>query len=251
MECPKCKKDNIEGAKFCRYCGFELGGKINIMDRFPNYNFVPTNLIDWKKPWFARLRTIIFSIFFIASFSVLCYSIASYFSRYSYVESYRDTDYYGENEKQYYRGHVNDNFFGVYSRSSWRSTTESEARNDALRYYNEDIIGVTILSFILLLISLLTIIYGKRKYPQKTNHLNNYADYVQKYRYSGFIRGRKAPILKFYVKDNHMGLLDVAHYCVFLSAQYDRLEWREKDKYLNARTGDREFIIDIYGKELK
>ena len=48
-----------------------------------------------------------------------------------------------------------------------------------------------------------------------------------------------------------MGLLDVAHYCVFLSAQYDRLEWREKDKYLNARTGDREFIIDIYGKELK
>lgn len=115
----------------------------------------------------------------------------------------------------------------------------------------ERVFPFLIIGIVLSVLSILAIKYGKRQYPAKDNLLKNSADYIQKYRYTGLIRGRKKPILKFFVKDNKMGLVDVAHYCVFLPAKYDVLEWREKNKYLNATIGNRTFIIDINGNELK
>ena len=222
MKCPHCSQNHPEGTKYCIEtgklilsniictncgasipsdslycpdCGKELvasnSTSVNIMNRFPEYNFVPTNFYDWRKPWLARFATIIALII-----SVLLFVIA----------------------------------IGCFLIHNW---VEGNI--------------VLLIAIIFLLISLQV----KRKYPSKTNHLYNYADYVQKYKYSGSIRGKKTPILKFYVKDNRMGLLDVAHYCVFLAAQYDKLEWRENNKYLKASLGNQSFIIDIYGKELK
>lgn len=251
MKCHKCNTDNLDGAKFCRNCGSEIsGGSVfttNVMDRFPKYNFVPTNLIEWEKPWFAKIRTVLFSIIFSITFFMFCYSVASFFSYYSYVDNKYD-DYYEETR---YSGHVHDAFLGIYSRNSYDDETESKARFYAENNYKEDVtIGLVVFGMFSL-ISLLVIIFGRRKYPAKNNQLRYLADYVQKYRYTGFMQGRKTPILKFYVKDNKMGLLDVAHYCVFLPAQYDKLEWREKNKFLNATLGNKLFIVDIYGKELK
>lgn len=66
MKCPNqdCGVENREGASFCRACGAKLAPQAtNIMDKFPDYNFVPTNLIDWKKPWLANIRTAFFTVF--------------------------------------------------------------------------------------------------------------------------------------------------------------------------------------------
>ena len=248
MKCPKCKIENPEEAKYCRNCGYKLvGGSFVssiVMDRFPEYKFIPTNFIDWKKPWIAKIRTILFSIIFAVSLFMFCYSIASVFCNNSYVESisinYENTEY---------RVSVNDAFLRIYSAICYRSI-ESDARSDAEQDYKEIVSAGIIISGLISLISLIIIKFCRRKFPPKNNQLSNVADYVQKYRYTGFIRGRK-PILKFYVKDNKMGLLDVAHYCVFLNAQYDKLEWREKNKLLKASLNNKTFIIDIHGKDLK
>lgn len=44
MECIYCNSYNIEGALFCRNCGKELSGGRNIIESFPEYDFVPTSL---------------------------------------------------------------------------------------------------------------------------------------------------------------------------------------------------------------
>ena len=251
MKCNNCGTENSCDAKFCRRCGSELAKKndmrTNVMDRYPKYHFVPTNLLDWKRPWFARLRTTLFSIILVCCFLFFCYSVAALFLYNSRVEKWHSNN----QNHEYFQCDIKDKIGGVYMKYTIYNETELRASKRTLWYYQRDIISGIIITCLISFISIIVIIYGSRKYPQKSNRLSNYADYVQKYRYSGFIRGRKNPILKFYVKDNRMGLLDVAHYSVFLSAQYDRLEWREENKYLNATSGNRTYIIDIYGKELK
>lgn len=59
MKCLYCKGENIEGARFCRICGKELGGgRLSIIDSFPEYDFVPTSL-----PFFSS-KTYNFKLFF-------------------------------------------------------------------------------------------------------------------------------------------------------------------------------------------
>ena len=248
MKCPHCDTENPQSAKFCRTCGNELTDGMNstptIMDKFPEYNFQPTKFYEWKKPWLARIRTILFSTVFCLSFSMLCYSILALIfcdSNYKQEESYDGSIYY---EAKY------SDAFNLYTDWGY-GDNYIEALNDARNDYQEIVLLAVLVFFLLSLISVLVIFWGRRKFPSKNNKLRDVADYVEKYRYTGFIRGRKKPILKFYVKDNEMGLLDVAHYNVFLPAQYDILAWREKNKYLNATLNDSSFVIDIYGEKLK
>lgn len=292
MKCPNpnCGVENREGASFCRACGTRLAPQAtNIMDKFPDYNFVPTNLIDWKKPWLARIVRFVFLI-------ILCISVIKLFiCLYAWINPIVDSEkavaeikhddwgdeYYertstisciqetpGDDSvllldttknvwRQYvkvtdpFRKHLYYYRESSYSMSYYKEHEEGIIKNTISYYrYNYFIVPIVIF-FILLLISVLIIVLYKRVFPNKNTNPRSLADYIQKYQYTGLIRGRKKPILKFFVKDNKMGLMDVAHYCVFLPAQYDVLEWREKNKYLNATVGNRTFIIDINGNELK
>ena len=143
----------------------------------------------------------------------------------------------------------------------WEYKYEGEIENpvsytteNALRSYRNDIVfgGIwCIIITVLLFIMRNFVICGYPKRHKGTKPLHEVADYCQKYSYWGIFRRRKTPKYVFFVKDNLFGILDVAHYSVFLPARYDFLSWREKNKYLNAVINGRNCIIDIYGKELK
>ena len=258
MKCPNCGVENREGASFCRACGAKLAPQAtNIMDKFPDYDFVPTNLIDWKKPWLAKIRSFFFLIIL---------PLAVLFSFYSLIVIINPTEkfynevfenYYNKQGELYYCFEVSDPLLNIFdTKRACKREVFTAADSDTIDctievFRIETVLPYLILGVVLSMLSILAIKYGKRQYPAKDNLLKNSADYIQKYRYTGLIRGRKKPVLKFFIKDNKMGLMDVAHYCVFLTAQYDVLEWREKNKYLNATTGNRTFIIDINGNELK
>ena len=191
MKCCNCETVNIEGAKFCRSCGHELVENTdNIMDKYPLYNFVPTNLIYWKRPFTAKIISALSFFVFIISFLGL---LGSYYMLYRFI------------------------FFG----------------------------------FLMLITGTLSYRLNKKFPSKKTAPLREVADYIQNYWYTGLFRYQKTPKLKFFVKQGKFGLMDVANYTPFLPAKYDFLAWREKDEYLIAKQNDREFIIDIYGKELK
>ena len=211
------------------------------MDEYPEYDFIPTNLIDWKRPWFALVRTVASLIILVFAIVMLCYSIVSFVN--PTIESI-------SKETGIYYVHVIDSPLEIFSSSDFSDDSEIVAKEHALSGYNDEIFSCCIAHVVLSIISILLLVFGIRKYPSKDNHISNIADYVQKYSYSGW-KGRTTPILKFYVKDYHMGLLDVAHYNVFLKARYDKLDWRVKGQYLNAKIGDKSLVIDIYGKELK
>ena len=128
-----------------------------------------------------------------------------------------------------------------------------ESANKSLENYRR-IRKVDIMYGILLVFFLLFLQYlfcGYIPLSKKNVELKVVADYVQKYSYWGIFRKRKSPKFILFIKDNKFGILDVAHYKVYLPAQYDYLEWREKKKYLNATLNGRKFIIDINGNELK
>lgn len=287
MKClnPDCGVENRDGAKFCRACGAKLASQsTNIMDKFPGYNYVPTNLIGWKKPWLAKIVRYIFIIILCLSVIKLFFCLYAWFNpivesekayakiihtewgieyeRTSTISCIKKTpgddsvlliDTTKNVERQYvkvtdpFRRHLYnyDNDESSWSMNYYKEHEEGIIKNQISFYRYEYFKVPIVLFFVLLLISVLIIVLYKRAFPNKSTNLRSLADYIQKYRYTGLIRGRKKPILKFFVKDSKMGLMDVAHYCVFLPAQYDVLEWREKNKYLNATIGNRTFIIDV------
>ncbi len=246
MKCLKCGTENMKTAKFCRNCGRELNNtqsvSYNVMDRFPEYGFVPTNFYDWRRPWPARISCVIASILLVGSFCLMVACIVDCFVDRGYRDEYRE--YFNDYRVETYS--YTRMFHGI-SYSEDLETAVEVAFRDKNRQINQSLIKSCILSVLFGIF----LYYGRRRFPEKNNQLRKLADYVQRYRYTGLSEGRNTPVLIFYVKDNKMGLLDVAHYCVFLTAQYDKLEWRETNKYLNAIIGKRKFMIDIYGKELK
>lgn len=243
MKCKKCRIENDASAKFCRACGASLDSKPleNIMDKYPKYEFVPTNLIEWEKP---KLSRSIFCIFLVGCVISLVTSIY-FFCSYNW---YYTVDIY-EIEPSEYFAKVSDYCHLVYGcefgndRSVWLST-KAEFQEKCIAF----IIGFGILSIISGGICYIVF----RPYPSSsTKSIRAYADYIQKYTYTGVFSSRSKPMFRFYVKDNKFGLMDVSHYKVHLNAEYDLLSWREKGKFLTAHQGNRVFIIDINGKELK
>ena len=232
MKCRKCGTGNIAGARFCRHCGESLANVENVMDIYPKLKFVPTNFMDWKKPKVGMFAKCVFRI---AMFVVLIQIIYCFIALFKWNYSY--SPYWG---CDVYRDPLHLNLY-------YMTTCKSVGA------YRESL-------FVLLswLVSCLFGLYIATKYfvimlstPKKATPLHEVADYCQKYSYWGIFGRRKTPKYIFFVKDNLFGILDVAHYSVFLPARYDFLSWREKNKYLNAVINGRNCIIDIYGKELK
>lgn len=279
--CSKCMSKNIDKALFCRHCGSKLirnCPSINVLERYPEMNFVPTNFYDWRKPrvgmvlkFLLRVLTIIF-----LSFSIyMMYSLENYNEDW---ESYNDRDSGIEEHYCYIKDpfelfcrnwcvvfYVDGKFCSSYERVEddygsisykpsgeiyeERSWGDFKARK---RYRQEAFYFIGLFFSISLALFLLTyIICGYPKRPKDMEPLSRYADYVQKYSYWGIFRRRKAPKFVLFVKDGLFGILDVAHYKIFLPARYDYLDWREYGKYLDASFDDRNFLIDIHGNKLK
>lgn len=270
-KCNECHSVNNSNAKYCRCCGVVLE---NILKLYPKMRLVPTNFYDWRKP---KIGIIIKFILYIAITICIAFSIFSIFSYYNYYqtssqwlagEEYKFTEftvrtsnvvdivYFGYGYTYKIKGNwypdvdVSDDgqIFGVGERCSKRNS-EIESLNDYRKQIEGAIFRFCLIGIVLFMIKYFICTYPNR--PKGLKTLNNYADYVQKYSYWGIFRKRKTPKFILFIKDNKFGILDVAHYKVYLPAQYDYLEWREKKKYLNATLNDRKFIIDINGNELK
>ena len=280
MKCRKCGIENATEAKFCRHCGTRMSDGKNVMDKYPKMELVPTNMIDWKKPKVGMFLKFILLIPIAIGFFVICFSIWSlfYYNQHGYedndsYETYIEdplggfmlwADVYGHAYKwngSWYESYDSYDNIDSDGNVQWEYKYEGEIENpvsytteNALRSYRNDIVfgGIwCIIITVLLFIMRNYIICGYPKRPKGTKPLHEVADYCQKYSYWGIFRRRKTPKYVFFVKDNLFGILDVAHYSVFLPARYDFLSWREKNKYLNAVINGRNCIIDIYGKELK
>lgn len=280
MKCRKCGIENATEAKFCRHCGTRMSDGKNVMDKYPKMELVPTNMIDWKKPKVGMFLKFILLIPIAIGFFVICFSIWSlfYYNQHGYedndsYETYIEdplggfmlwADGYGHAYKwngSWYESYDSYDNIDSDGNVQWEYKYEGEIENpvsytteNALHSYRNDIVfgGIwCIIITVLLFIMRNYIICGYPKRPKGTKPLHEVADYCQKYSYWGIFRRRKTPKYVFFVKDNLFGILDVAHYSVFLPARYDFLSWREKNKYLNAVINGRNCIIDIYGKELK
>lgn len=279
MKCRKCGTENSTGAKFCRHCGTRMSDGKNVMDKYPKMGLVPTNMIDWKKPRMGIFIKTLLSIpiailLFLSLYCVWSYNF--YNQRglnsecgnglkayYTEIEDplefgwYRETGCYNFNDGYYsdYEYEYDDNgderkvSAGEYISNPVEWTAEK-----SLFQYRGLLVNIFMSSAfgaIALFLIMHFVICGYSKRPKGTKPVCEVADYCQKYSYWGIFRRRKTPKFVFFVKDGQFGILDVAHYSVFLPARYDFLSWREKNKYLNAVINGRNFIIDIYGKELK
>lgn len=269
--CKECHSINNSDAKYCRHCGaiFMQNHRRNILEQFPKMKLVPTNFYDWRKPKVGKFLKFILFIPIVIDLFIICFSIWSlfFYSQHEFEYSYSYNTYIKdplEGMIPWARGDVyaykwNGNWYKYYD--TFDEKYEGEivdpilyTTDNALRDYRSNIVigGIwCIIIMIFLFVFRNYIICGYPKRPKDVKLLSFYADYVQKYSYWGIFRKRKTPKFVLFVRDNMFGILDVAHYKVYLPAQYDYLEWREKKKYLNATLNDRNFIIDIHGNELK
>lgn len=244
----------------------------NIMERFPKMHLVPTNLMDWKKPLVGIFikRIFLIPILLSAIFCIFC--VFSLYHYNQYKEDMWDDTYCTVTQtlagtfpfhESYSCFKFNNRY---YSNFNWDSNNDRIPSGDyipnpkewtaerSLYEYKKVVISAFFVSSaigLVLFVIMHFIICGYSNRPKGTKKLREVADYCQRYSYWGIFRNRKTPKFVFFVKDNKFGLLDVAHYSVFLPANYDSLEWREKKKYLNAVITGRNYIIDIYGRELK
>ena len=88
------------------------------------------------------------------------------------------------------------------------------------------------------------VIYSRKRMLPKDYKLSDVADYVKRYNYF-------SNRYTFYVKDGKYGLLDVRKFKVHFPAEYDMMEWRVFNKLLVVTKGNRQYMIDILGNELK
>lgn len=244
MKCSNCETVNIEGAKFCRCCGLELvKNTVNVMDKYPKYNFVPTSLMPWKEPNLANFSSFLFFTGFIILFIYFILGIYCWF--------YYETKYYHYEPSDEYKCIIQSNSFLSHAYGD-RYKTKVEAFRDAISSYEESATEtISAVGALMLIAGAMSYSLNKKIPTKKTAPLREVADYIQNYWYTGLCRYQKTPKLKFFVKQGKFGLMDVANYTPFLPAKYDFLAWRDKDEYLIAKQNDREFIIDIYGNELK
>ncbi len=242
MICKHCKAENAEGAKFCYKCGKTLvNSNINVMDVYPKYSFIATNLEKWKEPYMHK----IFRRYFIVSALLLCYSLFSYIIYDTDVE-YKTNDDWVEVikvDKLHMLYIIDPRMDGVgYAKEL------SEAKREAYDGYKYGLNKVTLTLGLCSMVLFILVAYTKgEELDSEVLELKDVADYVQAYTYSGF----KKPSYKFFIKDGKFGLLDVSAYKVQIPAEYDKLSWREKDKYLNATLNSENIIIDINGNILK
>lgn len=287
-KCNNCHSINNSDAKYCRLCGakFIQETSRNILEQYPNIKLVSTNYYNWRKPYIGMIIAIIIYIPIIECFCVSTYNLLSYFvytqqdmgisTEEYYLPKHhgtKTTDLFGYLGNEGYTYEIDGRWYSEYSeiesyneidstgtyekikvfepRGVECSKDYSAAKSlDSYKHERKDLFlagGIVFLFFLLLKF----IICGFNRYTKKTKPLRLYADYVQKYSYWGIFRRKKTPKFVLFVKDNMFGILDVAHYKVFLPAQYDYLEWLEKKKYLNATLDGRNLIIDIHGNELK
>lgn len=262
MNCYKNENLNNVEAKLSKTFG--VGAGLNMMDLYPKFKFVPTNLIDWKKPKVGMVIKRFFYIPILLSVLWCLYCVWAY-NVYN-QDGYNTGDGYETyTTNRYFYGMFNGRSCCYNIEGSYYSDCDVEygmyvanpvawTAKESLRSYRENVSFVflgTLATGIVLFVIMHFLVCGYPKRPKDTKPLREVADYCQKYSYWGIFRKRKTPKFVFFVKDGKFGILDVAHYAVFLQAKYDFLSWREKNKYLNAVIAGRHCIIDIFGRELK
>jgi len=77
MRCPKCNFDNTIGAKYCRQCGYDFKSEQSIIDKYPEYGFVPISVVRKKPSIIVIVLFILTSLIFLLLFCSILLAIFS------------------------------------------------------------------------------------------------------------------------------------------------------------------------------
>lgn len=243
--CNKCGLHNDKEAKFCRSCGCELL-PANVMDRYPKLKLRPTSLYSWKEPQTAQFFKGLFGVIAVAAIICFIYSAISY-SDYHIAYSHESVDEYST----WYSILLEDPMLGIYEGFGYDRDYNEAISAASRRYYDECLVGLILSGLGILLFGFLAIRTKAKMKPKDAPELQEIADYIQDYNYTGLSHGKKNPLYKFFVKNEKFGVLRVDDYSIQIPAQYDMLEWREKGRMLTATTPFGKCILDINGKVLQ
>lgn len=197
-------------------------------EKFKGYNFVPTNYLQWQQYTVPKARVILISILLAIPSFIFLYAVISYFApEIDYSEYYKEWRVADP---------LNLEFGWDYDRDLL----------SAMENYHEDLVPFMIAPLIFMAIFLTLLILSIKKMPRRVTApvpINELADYVQK-AYSG-------RVYSFFLKDGKMGLLNSKTLSVQLNPVYDKLKWKEKQRFIEAEQDGVSFVIDINGNILK
>lgn len=200
-------------------------------EKFKRYGFIPTNFLKWEQFNTPKAGAIISGLFLSVLSLVLLYTVISYLAPHIDFDESRDA---------YHWWHIDDplDFDIGYSWSNDRDKALEDYHDDLVPFFTVPLIGILIFSAFL--------IFFIKKIPQRVINptpIKEFADYVQ--------RGYSGRVYSFFLKDGKMGLLNSKTLTAQLNPVYDKLKWKEKNRFLEAEKDGTFFVIDINGNILK
>lgn len=93
-------------------------------------------------------------------------------------------------------------------------------------------------------------IWLKKEYLLSPNHYRKRKKRLFEYDYIQSYTSRREQYV-FIVKNQQFGLYDVKRIKIQLMPDYELLSWKTKGEILNATKNGRQFLIDVYGNELR
>lgn len=197
-------------------------------EKFKGYGFVPTNYLEWQQYTGPKARVILISIYLAIPSFILLYTLISYIA--PNIE-------YVEKADRYW---VIDPFY-LHIGYAWDNNITS-----AMKEYYGDLLPFLIVSLIFVAIFIVLLILSIKKLPKQVPYpepINEIADYVQK--------AYSSRVYSFFLKDGKMGLLNSKTLSVQLNPVYDKLKWKENQRFIEAEMDGVSFVIDVNGNILK
>lgn len=189
---------------------------------------MPTNYLEWQQYTVPKTRVILISILLAIPSFILLYTLLSYITP--------DIMYFEKRD----RYNVRDPF-DLYFGHAWDDNITS-----AMKEYYGDLLPFLIVSLIFVAIFIVLLILSIKKLPKRVTApvpINEFADYVQK--------GYSGRVYSFFLKDGKMGLLNSKTLSVQLNPVYDKLKWKEAQRFIEAEMDGVSFVIDVNGNILK
>lgn len=258
MKCKKCNAENPDDAKYCRACGETLP-QGNAMERLAGYHFVPVSIVKIRGGGWAKFLCIFLLPFFLTALFFAVYSLLSVsVSRHVYADENGAEYEWCENGScrearvrvydggmgmfRAYNWMVYDKngtcpSHGAFSQSKWNNEIQ-ETKNTYVSYCWSGVLGFGAGALIFGVLFRRSFVRGFRR----RERLKKHADYVQDMEREEFV---------FMLKDDKFGVYNVRKAKVQIPTVYDKLGWKEYGQLLHATQGGRQYMMDIYGNELK
>lgn len=206
-------------------------------EKFKGYNFVPTNYLEWQQYTVPKFGAILSGVCLALLSLVFLYTIISYSAPHiDYREGYYDEYNWWNKERWIVQDPLHLDAAYVYRYDI----------DEAIEDYHGELAPFFFVSLIFMAIFLTLLILSIKKMPRRVTAsvpISEFADYVQK--------GYSGRVYSFFLKDGKMGLLNSKTLTVQLNPIYDKLKWKEVQRFIEAEMDGVSFVIDVNGNILK